>query len=211
MSSADYHLHELDIARSKSDPRRSVPDVPRETRRILDIGCGMGQTLMAIEAQGAMKVGIDCDFQALQLGKQYRSDIALVYAAGEALPFRDNTYDFVMSRVALPYMHIPTVVREAARVLVPDGRVWFVLHPASMLSWRAAGSVKRLVYQIYVATNSMLFHSIGIQVRFPLNRTKIESVQTSRGMTRCLAAAGFVDIQFQRGRHFLLTARKGEP
>jgi SAM-dependent methyltransferase len=164
------------VLTSPSDARRVMPPVLRGIRRVLDIGCGAGQTLIAADMGGAYKTGIDCDFEALQLGRQLCSDIHVVHAAGEALPFRDNTYDLVISRVALPYMHIPTTVREAARVLASNGRVWFVLHPVSMLSWkRNVLSLRRTVFGLYVGLNSLLF---------PLNRAKIESVQTCAGMTR---------------------------
>lgn len=209
MSDKDYHLRELEIARSPSDSRRVMPPVLPGIRRVLDIGCGAGQTLIAADMGGAYKTGIDCDFEALQLGRQLCSDIHVVHAAGEALPFRDGTYDLVISRVALPYMHIPTTVREAARVLVPNGRVWFVLHPVSMLSWkRNVLSLRRTAFGLYVGLNSLLFHFLGLQIRFPLNRAKIESVQTCAGMTRCLKACGFGDIEFRTGTHFVVTARK---
>ena len=209
MSAKDYHLRELAIARSASDSRRVMPPVLRGIRRVLDIGCGAGQTLIAADMGRAYKTGIDCDFEALQLGRQLCSDIHVVHAAGEALPFRDSTYDLVISRVALPYMHIPTTVREAARVLVPNGRVWFVLHPVSMLSWkRNVLSLRRTVFGLYVGLNSLLFHFLGLQIRFPLNRATIESVQTCAGMTRCLKAGGFGDIEFQTGTHFVVTARR---
>jgi SAM-dependent methyltransferase len=209
MNVNEYHLRELEIARSVSDPRRVMPVVAPGIGRVLDIGCGAGQTLIAAEMGAARRVGIDCDFDALRLGKKLSSDIDLLRATGEALPFRDGTYDLVISRVALPYMHIPTAVREAARVLVPDGRVWFVLHPVSMLSWRSsASSLKRIVFQSYVAVNSLLLHFLGLQIRFPLNRAKIESVQTRAGMTRCLKSCGFDHIEWQTGAHFVVTARR---
>jgi SAM-dependent methyltransferase len=158
MSDTDYHRLELEIARSPSDPRHIMPPVLPGIRRVLDIGCGAGQTLIVADMGSARKVGVDVDFAALRLGKQLSSDIDLVLAAGEALPFRGATYDLVISRVALPYMHIPTAIREAARVLVRDGRVWFVLHPVSRLSWKSTlGSPRRILVQAYVALNSLLF------------------------------------------------------
>ena len=209
MSGKDYHLRELDIARSPSDPRHVMPPVLPGIRRVLDIGCGAGQTLIAADLGTAYKTGIDCDFEALRLGKQLSSGIELVHAVGEALPFREGTYDLVISRVALPYMHVPTAVREAARVLVPNGRVWFSLHSVSTLSWkRDVLAPRRLVFRLYVGLNSLLFHFLGLQIRFPLDSAKIESVQTCAGMTRCLKSCGFGDIEFQTGAHFVVTARK---
>jgi len=209
LSTSEYHLRELEIARTPSDPRHVMPPALPGIRRVLDIGCGAGQTLIVADMGAARKVGVDIDFEALRFGKQLSSDIDLVLATGEALPFRDSTYDLVISRVALPYMHIPNVIREAARVLVRDGVVWFVLHPVSRTSWKASfGSPRRIAVQVYISLNSLLFHFFGLQIRFPLRPEKIESMQTRRGMSRCLRGAGFVDIEFQSGRQFVVMARR---
>jgi ubiquinone/menaquinone biosynthesis C-methylase UbiE len=38
----------------------------------------------------------------------------------------------VISRVALPYMHIPMALAEIARVVKSGGHVWLTLHPFAM-------------------------------------------------------------------------------
>jgi hypothetical protein len=58
MSDKDYHLRELEIARSPSDSRRVMPPVLPGIRRVLDIGCDAGQTLIAADMGGAYKTGI---------------------------------------------------------------------------------------------------------------------------------------------------------
>jgi hypothetical protein len=97
----------------------------------------------------------------------------------------------VISRVALPYMHLPTALNEIARVLKPGGHVWFALHPASMLRrrWRKSfqrADLKDIVYSSYILANGLLFHHTGRLIRFPLNRRRCESFQTVEGMTRVL-------------------------
>src|SRR5207245_7299416 len=52
----------------------------------------------------------------------------------ELLPFREASFDFVFSRVALPYMHIPKAASEMGRVLKPGGGLWCLLHPLSRFS-----------------------------------------------------------------------------
>ena len=210
MGPADFHLRELEIARSAADPRHVMPPPVPGCRRILDIGCGAGQTLIVADMGAARKVGIDCDFEALRLGKQLSSEIDFVLAMGEALPFLDNTFDRVISRVALPYMHIPTVIGETARVLASEGSVWFVLHPLSRLQ-AVFHSPRQMVIQTYVAMNSLLFHFSGLLVHFPFRRDKIESVQTRAGIRRCLRSCGFGEIEFPSGSKFVVTARKNDP
>lgn len=38
----------------------------------------------------------------------------------------------MISRVALPYMHIPMALAEIARVVKSGGHVWLTLHPFAM-------------------------------------------------------------------------------
>ena len=206
---ARYHLSELEVARSPSDPRRNVPVVPPGTQRILDIGCGAGQTLIAMDRRGAAAVGIDYDFSALQLGKQWDHTLQLLQATGEVLPFPDQSFDFVASRVALPYMKIAVAVRETARVLRPAGRLWFTLHPLSMLDWKqSVKSPRALAFQVYLLANTLALHAGAQQFRYPLKTSRTESYQTERGMRKCLEKAGFDRIEFQRNQHFTVTAVK---
>src|SRR5215471_4565846 len=104
-----YHEAELAIARSRDDPRRILPTIPTNVRRILDVGCGAGQSLIGLGlAADVVAVGLDRDRDALSLGATWTSDVRFVCGGGESLPFDDESFDFIFSRVALPYMHVPT-------------------------------------------------------------------------------------------------------
>ncbi len=205
MSTLEYHLAELAIAKAKDDPRRVMPALPAQFGSILDLGCGAGQTLIACELKPEVfACGADIDEAALrygrQLGQQTSGEIHFVRAGGEALPFAAQTFEVVISRVAIPYMHIPTALAEIARVLKPGGHVWFTLHPFALTRkwlWGAlrGGNLKGVIYQSYALLNGLLLHGCGKQLRFPLNRARCESFQTARGITRALQAAGFARVQ----------------
>lgn len=213
MSTLDYHLAELAIATSKDDPRRVVPDLPSTCHAVLDVGCGVGQTLAACDIPPAtLAVGIDIDDEPLRYGRQMTDRIQFVRGGGERLPFAAKTFDVVLSRVALPYMHIPSALAEFARVSRPGGNVWLTLHPFSMTRawlWQAVRTAnpKGIVYQGYSLANGLLLHACGMQVRFPLNRSRCESFQTARGMTKALHTAGFRDVTVaMQGQIFVVTA-----
>lgn len=211
-STREYHLRELEIARKAHVNGHLVPRLPAKSGRMLDIGCGAGQTMLAIDMTGWSGIGIDIDIDALVLGKELTHDhphLSLLSSSAERLPFRDQSFDFVMSRVALPYTHIPTVIAEMARVLRPGGSIWLTLHHPAFFRWSGARSVRGAIYHAYIAVNTVLFHTLGIQFRYPLNRKRMESYQLRGGMRRCLARHGFeVFRQIYDSRHFLIEARK---
>ncbi len=214
MSEIAYHLLELEIARAANDPRRVMPILSDRDGSILDIGCGAGQTLIACNLKpGVFACGVDVDEEALALGRLMSRDIALARATGEQLPFADQSFDFVISRLALPYMRIPEALGEIARVLKPGGQVWFLPHSISMALRGVARSLRErnarnLIYQHYVIVNGLLFHFTGRLFRFPFNPDKCESFQTRRGVVRAMLAAGFEDVSAECDRFFIVTASK---
>lgn len=211
MSEMEYHLCEHRIANSTGDTRRILPVVPEGARRILDIGCGAGQTLRAMDLKGAKGFGVDLDREVLALGGKLGGEFHLAQSQGERLPFQGGSFDLVFSRVALPYMDIPMALREMARVLRPGGILWVTMHPLWMLSWGAAlSSPKKLAFEVYRLVNTSWFTICGRVFRYPLRRQRLESYQTERGMRRALGVAGFEEIVFQDEGHFLVTARKAE-
>ena len=129
-----YHVLELQIASDPVDRRRCMPAIRSEHRRILDVGCGAGQTLIASRLDAEVTaVGIDCDERALLLGRQLNPGIRLIRARGESLPLASGFFDLAISRVALPYMRTDAALAEMARVLRAGGDLWIVLHPFSMV------------------------------------------------------------------------------
>lgn len=209
-----------------------LPVVTYGCQAALDLGCGDDSTLEGLDlSEGALRVGVDVNRHAV---KALRGRVALgmhvVVANGEALPFRAGVFELVTIRVAIPYMHVPVALQEVGRVLRADGQVWMLLHSLRIAALRVLSDVralrfKDLLYQSYAILNGCALHGLGRQFRFPLNRRRIESVQTLRGITRALAAAGFCDVQSEKrsrgagyedadrlyGKLFTVVARKRDP
>lgn len=220
--SADDHTAELQIAFDRSHPAHSLPLIePGE--RVLDVGCGAAQALMAAcpyrsAGDGGLCTGcartdcptwgygIDTDDNALQIGRQWTRRMVLQQGAAEVLPYADGEFDLVMSRVALPYTDISRSVAEIRRVLRPGGRVWLTVHPFSIVRAMARrANLKGLVFLAYVTLNGLLFH-LTLRTFSSLGRR--ESWQTASAMRRLLERQGFVRIATSHLRGCLIvTAR----
>lgn len=201
---AAYHLAELEIASDPGHPGHVNPPIPRHAR-VLDVGCGAGQTLIAA-ARDEAAVGVDLDLGALRLGRTLSRRILFVCASGERLPFPAASFDLAVSRVALPYMHLRTALPELRRVLRPGGTLWATLHRAA-IPWQALrrANARGKLYHLGVLVNGLLLHLTLRQVRLPGGGC--ESFQTRSAIRRALAAAGFEEIVIPEARHFIVTAR----
>jgi len=211
--SSPYHLGELELLSDLSNPLRAVPSYDSRGWTILDIGCGMGQTLTAVEfGHCSARHGIDVDAKAIALGRQRFPEFTLSVAGAEQIPYPDNTFDLTFSRVALPYTDVPVALREMFRVTKPGGRVWLTLHDWSMERVQIKNALRdrnprRLADRCYVLVNSMVLALFGVCLRRPGSGT-VESIQSERGIRRLLRKAGFADIELTHAVHFLVAGVK---
>ncbi len=134
------------------------------------------------------------------------------------MPFEAESFDRVISGVALPYMNIPKTLSEIHRVLVPGGSLSLSLHlPSFTLSELLHNAIPRPIptlFRLYVMANGVLFNYTGMTVGALRGRT--ESFQTERGMRIALKRAGFVDPSFTHSfdpgfERFVVEAKKNDP
>lgn len=106
-------------------------------RRVLDAGCGSGPLATALRDQGAIVCGFDLSPAMVDLArKRLGHDSALLVAdLAEPLPYEDDTFDVVVSSLALHYLEDWIApLTELRRILGPGGRlVVSVPHPAAYM------------------------------------------------------------------------------
>jgi ubiquinone/menaquinone biosynthesis C-methylase UbiE len=128
----DYEAYQshLDLVRTYGPTARFMDRMIRKVGgplrglRILDLGCGTGHISLMMERDNRV-VSYDPALEGVRLTRRRRRTAGgFVVGGGEALPFRDASFDAVLLIDVLE--HIPddvTVAREACRVLRPGGLV----------------------------------------------------------------------------------------
>jgi SAM-dependent methyltransferase len=185
-----------------------LPVLTRPAQRALDLGCGdhpiFHDAYVADRCFGADSQRVRTSFPA-------------VICEAETLPFADASFDLIVSRVAIPYMNIPKVLREMHRIMTQGGRLWATLHLPRMALRRIRDSARNLdvvdiAYQLCAISNCYLLCISSFQI--PWIDGHFESVQTPRSISLALNRAGFIKIQTeicmdeQNRRHFAVQAHK---
>ena len=217
MIASEHGYHETEL-RNALDPKKRTSLLPAiESRHefVLDVGCGMGQSLIAAQLPATVSAsGIDPDATLIAYGKTIvPSNVRLEVGSAENLPFGDEHFDLIYSRVALPYTHLSQALGEISRTLKPGGDVWLVLHTANMYTRRLRRSAMRrqfkdVAYCCFILCNGLLLHALGMQLRI---RGRLETFQTTSGMRRALRRAGLEWIRSESSGKptlFVICARK---
>ncbi len=141
---------------------------PKAGERVLDVGCGTGTflKLLRVEDPESLRgadsnvsldlIGIDVSEDMLREARKNASGISLRCADASALPFANESFDAVVSILALHHMSEAVkkqAIGEATRVLKKDGRLiildlfrpksrwgssfrfWFNLHSFTRGNW----------------------------------------------------------------------------
>jgi ubiquinone/menaquinone biosynthesis C-methylase UbiE len=167
--------------------------------RILDVGCGAGQELMPFVAGGAFGIGTDLSKDAPRMARElYQQTPAskrpsFVRSAAERLPFPTDSFDVIISRLALPYTDNRRALGEMARVLRPGGTVLIKIHHAwyyvSKL-WHGVthANVPSALHAARVLAAGTVYHVTGRQFRTAMLTG--ETFQTRWLLRRELARRG---------------------
>lgn len=109
-------------------------------RRMLDIGCGDGITLLSISKASEAVVGVDIDINNLIIARElFANSVAqpranfVVSDVSRGLCFNDDTFDRVVSLSVYEHIENDTIAfKEAWRCMTHDG-LFFLIVPSSMI------------------------------------------------------------------------------
>jgi SAM-dependent methyltransferase len=153
------HIHDLEISRHAPGTREFFHDLDTyhfeklhhllrlvdfeawRRRDVLDVGCGAGVEVVRFARAGARVTGVDIASSAVALTRQnvdqQQLPARLAVADGEALPFRDRSFDFVFAHGVMQYTTSDRqLVAEVRRVLRPGGVAMFQAY--NRISWLQA-------------------------------------------------------------------------
>jgi SAM-dependent methyltransferase len=91
---------------------------PQKNERALDIGCGMGNSLLILNKFGVDATGVDASSHMIDMAKKRLGNkCELKTGRAEDLPFSDNEFDFALLINTLEYLDDPlAALKEAGRV-----------------------------------------------------------------------------------------------
>jgi ubiquinone/menaquinone biosynthesis C-methylase UbiE len=106
---------------------------------LLDLCCGTGLVGAAGAQRGALSTGLDFSPGMLARARANHPELRFDKGDAEALPYRDHSFDSVVSNFGLHHVPKPErAVAEAMRVLRPGGRFGFTTWavPAENIAWQ---------------------------------------------------------------------------
>lgn len=90
--------------------------------RLLDVGCGSGEWLLAMRARGWEVEGVDFDKDAVNAAEQ--RGLAVQLGSLEDLRYQDNLFDAITLNHVIEHVPDPVrTMRECLRILKPGGQV----------------------------------------------------------------------------------------
>lgn len=102
------------------------------SKRILDLGCGLGDATIYFAQKGAVAEAVDISPEMIELVKHFAKkrgvskNVKAMVMTAENLQFADESFDFVYGNGVLHHVEFIKVAGEIKRVLKKNGKAFFV-------------------------------------------------------------------------------------
>ena len=119
-------------------------------KKILDLGCGAGETSVYFALKGAQVFASDISEGFLKiahrLADQHETSLQAVQADASRIPYEDESFDFVFGNGVLHHVDLMAASREVSRVLKKGGKAFFIeplpYNPAIAVYRKMAAAVR---------------------------------------------------------------------
>jgi SAM-dependent methyltransferase len=168
---------------------------------VLDVGAGAGALLIELLHNGARALGVEPGFDYATLVRrrvaaENLDSQCIIDASGEAVPFFNDTFDYVISRQVLEHVPDPgTVIRELFRVLKPGGRCYL-----SCENYLAFREQEYGVAWLPLLPKSVGAHYLRLRGRDPAFLMEHVHYTTYPQILRLCREAGFVNQTYKKYR-----------
>lgn len=180
---------------------RQVRDLPSDGL-VLDAGCGTGRYSAAWRRlmPSARLIGVDVNRAILAHGQVEPEALRQINGNLESLPFRDGTFDVVMSRGVIQHTADPRqALRELLRVCRPGGLLYFYTYRHGLYDvalgafrrigrWLGQARVTRAVFAVCRALRldpraaTMIVDELFVPIRFAFSEATIREWLTTSGV-----------------------------
>lgn len=103
---------------------------PLEGRRIVDCGCGIGNTAIMFARRGATVQGFDVDDAVLAEARQIAedNDVSIEYSKQwfETIDYPDASFDLAFGSCVIHHVDVEKAAQQLGRVLRPGGKAVFI-------------------------------------------------------------------------------------
>jgi ubiquinone/menaquinone biosynthesis C-methylase UbiE len=116
-------FHPLVIAKAKEYLQLEQP-----LDHALDVGCGTGQSTVALTAIAHRVTGIDVSQEMLSFAQRYNTSptVTYIHAPAESIPLPDASSNLITASLAFHWFERSDFLNEARRLLCPAG--WLVIY-----------------------------------------------------------------------------------
>lgn len=101
-----------------------------EGKKILDLGCGAGEAAVYFASKGAVATGCDISGELLKIAQRVAKKngvkLSILQVNAKALPYKNESFDFVFGNGVLHHVDLIPCVQEVHRVLKKGGLAIFV-------------------------------------------------------------------------------------
>ena len=132
---SEFHYARFEYWRSAKVLRYLANAGITDLGRVLDDGCGGGGMSVSFAEESELAVAIDLEDRFMDAGTRLAAEQGgpgprFSRADGMALPFRDGSFDLVISHAVIEHVRNPSAyLREVRRVLRPGGRMFLETAP----------------------------------------------------------------------------------
>jgi len=114
-------------------------------KKLLDVACGLGRMLQASEEYPIELSGFDISDVAVGKAKANVPSAQIQVANAEAMPYADNTFDYLTCLGSLERMiDLNKVLSEVRRVVKPGGKILFLVRNINGWTWKISKDLFRM-------------------------------------------------------------------